>query len=81
MIRVEIFGENGVTEVAERLGLPIRTWLNYEGGVAIPGEVMLGFLMLTGAEPSWLLTGSGAKYRLIMSRASPDAAGRVEPEV
>ena len=28
----------------------------------LPAEVVLGFLLLTGASPEWLLTGEGLKY-------------------
>ena len=40
-IREEIYGDDGELAVAEQLGLPLGTWLNYERGVTIPGEVML----------------------------------------
>ena len=62
-IREELHGEDGVQFVAAELGLPIRTWLNYEAGVSVPGTVMLRFLELTGASPHWLLTGQGEKLR------------------
>ena len=63
LIRLETYGEDGITDLAEALGLPARTWRNFEDGVRIPGEVLLRFLLLTGAEPHWLLTGEGDKYR------------------
>jgi hypothetical protein len=63
LIRSEIFGEHGGPELADRLGLPFRTWLNYESGVTIPGEVLLRFLEVTDSEPLWLLGGEGPKYR------------------
>ena len=34
-----------------------------KGGAAIPSEVLLEFLQQTGADPHWLLTGEGPKYR------------------
>lgn len=71
-IRVETHGEDGVAELARRLSLPARTCLNYESGVTIPGEVMLRFLLATGAEPPWLLEGVGERYR--PSVAADDAA-------
>jgi hypothetical protein len=43
--------------------LPARTWYNYETGVTVPAEVLLGFIDQTGANPTWLLTGEGARYR------------------
>jgi len=62
-IRIELHGERGGSEMARRLGLPIRTWYNYESGVTIPAEVMLRFVELTSVEPLWLLHGKGPKFR------------------
>jgi hypothetical protein len=62
-IRQELFGEHGGPELARRLGLPARTWYNYETGVTVPAEVLLAFIDQTGASPVWLLTGNGPKYR------------------
>jgi hypothetical protein len=69
-IRVELFGERGGSEMARRLGLPVRTWYNYESGVTVPAEVLLRFMELTGAEPLWLLHGQGPRYR---DHAAPPA--------
>ena len=60
VIRREQFGSDGVPEVARQLGLPPRTWLNYESGVTIPGEVLLKFIEVTTVDPLWLLGGHGA---------------------
>ena len=62
-IRQELFGEHGGPELARRLSLPARTWYNYETGVTVPAEVLLGFIDQTGANPQWLLSGDGSKYR------------------
>ena len=62
-IRQETFGEHGGPELARRLNLPARTWYNYETGVTVPAEVLLSFIEETGANPAWLLTGVGDKYR------------------
>jgi hypothetical protein len=62
-IRTELFGERGGSEMARRLGVPIRTWYNYESGVTVPAEVLLRFLELTSVEPLWLLHGRGHKFR------------------
>ena len=62
-VRFELFGENGAPELARKLGLPTRTWVNYESGVTIPGKILLRFLILTGAEPLWLLQGQGQQYK------------------
>src|SRR5438874_806324 len=64
LIRTELFGERGGSEMARRLGLPIRTWYNYEGGVTVPAEVLLRFVELTAVEPMWLLHGRGPKFRV-----------------
>jgi hypothetical protein len=61
-IRQELFGEHGGPELARRLGLPARTWYNYETGVTVPAEVLLSFIEQTAASPSWLLVGEGPKY-------------------
>ena len=59
-VRQEIFGEHGGPELARRLSLPARTWYNYETGVTVPAEVLLGFIDQTNASPAWLLNGEGA---------------------
>ncbi len=61
-IRQELFGEHGGPELARRLGLPARTWYNYETGVTVPAEVLLGFIEQTGANPTWLFKGEGPMY-------------------
>jgi hypothetical protein len=61
-IRVERFGEGGGPLLAETLGVPERTWQNYESGVTIPALVILRFVELTGVSPRWLRTGKGDKY-------------------
>src|SRR4051794_37589010 len=55
LIRREAYGEDGIADLAEALGLPAQTWRNCEDGVKVPGEVLLRFLLLTEAEPHWLL--------------------------
>jgi hypothetical protein len=62
-IRQEIFGEHGGPELARRLGLPARTWYNYETGVTVPAEVLLSFIEQTGANPMYLISGEGPRYR------------------
>jgi hypothetical protein len=61
-IREEVFGDNGVDQLADAMGLPFRTWLNYEAGCTIPAQVILQFIDLTTAHPHWLLTGDGDKF-------------------
>jgi len=62
-VRQELFGEHGGPELARLLGLPARTWYNYETGVTVPAEVLLSFIDLTGTNPVWLHTGEGPRYR------------------
>jgi hypothetical protein len=61
-VRVELYGEDGGPMLAKDLRLPLRTWMNYESGVTIPGAVVLRFIELTGANPHWLLTGEAPQY-------------------
>src|SRR6185312_13441725 len=62
-LRSELFGERGGPEMARRLGIPVRTWYNYEAGVTVPAEVILKIIELTSIEPTWLLHGKGPKFR------------------
>ena len=62
-IRQEQFGEHGGPELARRMGLPARTWYNYEAGVTVPAEVLLSFIDQTGTNSLWLFNGEGPKYR------------------
>jgi hypothetical protein len=58
----ELHGEPGTEVVAALLGIPVRTLANYEAGVTLPAELLLGFIATTGAKPDWLRTGSGPKF-------------------
>jgi hypothetical protein len=71
-LREELFGDRGGPELARQLGLPVRTWYNYESGVTVPAEVILKIIELTAVEPMWLLHGRGPKFR-------SDAGYRVDP--
>ncbi len=75
-LRVELVGERGGPELARRLGLPVRTWYNYEAGVTVPAEVVLRLIELTQVEATWLLHGRGPRFR----KAAPggDAPSSVE---
>ncbi len=64
-VRMELYGENGGPMLAEALGLPYRTWINYESGVTVPALVVLRLIELTGASPHWLLTGEPPRYDLV----------------
>lgn len=61
-VREELYGEHGGPLLAGAVGVPFRTWLNYEAGLTIPAEVILLFIEETRADPHWLLTGEGRKY-------------------
>jgi hypothetical protein len=61
-IRQQLHGEHGGPEMARQLGLPARTWYNYESGVTIPAEVLLSFIDRTGANPAWLFSGLGPRF-------------------
>ena len=69
-IRTELHGERGGSEMARCLGLPIRTWYNYESGVTVPAEVILKFVELTSVEPLWLLHGQGSKFRIASAHSA-----------
>ena len=61
-IREDLYGEYGAQFLADALGLPLRTWANYERGVTIPAVCILKLIDATGVSPHWLLTGRGPKY-------------------
>src|SRR5690242_10276112 len=73
-IRVEVMGDTGGPEMARRLGVPPRSWYNYEIGVTVPAEVLLRFLDVTGADPRWLLTGEGERFRATSPPPAPQVA-------
>jgi Peptidase S24-like len=62
-LRLELYGDRGGPEMARRLGIPVRTWYNYEGGVTVPAEVILKIIELTAVEAGWLLHGDEPKFR------------------
>jgi hypothetical protein len=49
--------------VAERLGTSRQTVHDWLCGIAIPDRMILEFLVLTGASPTFLLRGTGPMYR------------------
>jgi hypothetical protein len=63
-IRAEKFGTEGVAALSQAMNITASTWENFENGVMIPGWILLQFIELTGAEPHWLLTGKGNRYRV-----------------
>ncbi len=62
LVRLELYGLEGVPDLAAELGIPSQTWANYELGMAIPAEVLLLFLEVTFTNPLWLLRGIGPRY-------------------
>jgi hypothetical protein len=74
-LRAELYGDRGGPELARQLGLPVRTWYNYESGVTVPAEVILKIIELTSVEPIWLLHGQGPKYRSAAADRRPAMAG------
>ena len=72
-LRSELFGERGGPEMARRLGIPVRTWYNYEGGVTVPAEVILKIIELTSVDPHWLATGLGTNLTEQSPRTEHDS--------
>jgi hypothetical protein len=66
-LRSELYGDRGGPEMARRLGIPVRTWYNYEGGVTVPAEVILKIIELTSVEAGWLLHGDEPKFRHLVA--------------
>lgn len=64
IVREELFGELGGPLLAQEIGVPFRIWMNYEEGSTIPAQAILRFMEVTNADPHWLLTGEGEKYRI-----------------
>jgi hypothetical protein len=68
-VRRDLHGEHGAQFLADDLGLPVKTWLNFEKGVVIPGRILLEVVVRTRVNPQWLLTGDGMKYDPMMTNA------------
>ncbi|MFI5461094.1 MAG: S24 family peptidase [Isosphaerales bacterium] len=73
-LRSELYGDRGGPEMARRLGIPVRTWYNYEGGVTVPAEVILKIIELTSVEAVWLLHGEGPRFRHVRSERGASAS-------
>ena len=58
--RVAHFGDDGVADLSRRLGVPERTWRNFEAGVTMPADVVLRFMVLTGVTACDLLQDTAA---------------------
>jgi hypothetical protein len=57
----ESHGEHGGSVPADSLGIPARTWTNYEAGVAVPAEILLALIEITRVPPHRPPTGEGDK--------------------
>lgn len=61
-VRLDLYGVHGGPLLASKLGLPFRTWMNYEAGCTIPAQVILKFIEVTRSDPHWLLSGEGERF-------------------
>ncbi|MGO9464783.1 MAG: hypothetical protein ACLQVF_11610 [Isosphaeraceae bacterium] len=61
-IREDLHGEHGAQFLADALGIPLGTWLNYESGVIVPAHIVLQLVVTARINPHWLLTGEGPMY-------------------
>ena len=80
-LRTEFFGERGGPDQARKLGIPVRTWYNYENGVTVPAEIILRIVEMTSVEPTWLLRGEGPKFRSQSSVLGSDPASLAKAPV
>ncbi len=62
LIRIELFGRLGIINLAWELGIPPKTWNNYELGVTMPADILVRFVELTSVDPHWLATGDGPRF-------------------
>ena len=60
--------------MARRLGIPVRTWYNYEGGVTVPAEVILKIIELTSVEAGVALARRGTEISLMLRSGARSAA-------
>ena len=79
LLRETEFGERGGPELARKLGIPIRTWYNYEAGVTVPAEVVLRVVELTGVDPLWLLNGQGDRIKFSGGSGCPKSSIATKP--
>jgi hypothetical protein len=61
-VRMQRFGACGGPMLAELLGIPHQRLERIEAGGAIPAELILRFIDITGVSPRWLLSGEGERY-------------------
>ena len=75
-VRLDLFGDDGGALLASLLGIPERRVAHMEIDGPIPGHIILAFIEVTGANPSWLLSGEGDRYM----RLAPARRGGHGPE-
>jgi hypothetical protein len=63
VLRSEVYGDRGAPEVARLIGIPLRTWYNYEKGVTVPAEIILKIIEVTSVEAQWLIDRKGPRFR------------------
>lgn len=64
-------GQMGIAEFAEKLGVNRKTVTRWEAGEALPdGASLLALLEKFGADPAWVLTGTGARPALAPEEAA-----------
>jgi hypothetical protein len=78
-IRVECYGEEGISALSEAMGLPVQTWVNVEAGIEVSAIVLLRFIDLTGCDPLWLLMGVGDRYLSRGANISSPSCTRIRP--
>lgn len=63
VLRIELAGEQDYAVFTKRMGIPLRSWYQYEHGVSIPADVILRVIEGTSVEPMWLLHGREPRFR------------------
>jgi len=77
---VEVYGEDGIDTIGEKLGVAPRTWQGYEEvGEVMPAQTLLRFIELTGADPLWLMRGEGRRYRKAGGKSEQDPDSSAAP--
>ena len=62
-VRMDLFGEHGGPVLARLLRIPSRRLARIEAGAPIPALIILRLIEVTEANPHWLLSGEGERYR------------------
>lgn len=63
-LRMALHGDRGGPRLARELGIPSRSWYQYEAGIAMPAERMLALILQTNVSARWLLTGFGPMFEV-----------------